>query len=486
MSLKALINGTIYTSFNPLKKVSGLVISHGKVIYAGDSEVAKKIVELSGGEIVDLKGKYVMPAFFDSHLHLDELGMSLEMVDLRGAKSIEELIQRLKRGKGRIIFGFGWDQDELGEWPTRKELNAIDKPVFIYRKCFHVAVANDKMLELLNLTPSKDFDEDTGIIKEKSLEEARKVINERVLTVEDYVYYIKRAQEHLLDLGVKSVSFMSVNEKALRALFYLEREGKLSINVFAYVTPEVLDKLESIGLGRFQGNRLTIAGVKLFTDGSLGARTALLSKPYSDDPSTSGQLVMEREELIRITEKARSLGLDVAIHAIGDKALDVALDVFETTGFPGRIEHASLVRDDQLERVKNLKVRLSVQPHFIISDWWIVERVGEERVKWVYRFKDLMKVAELGFSTDSPIEPADPWLTVDAAVNRGKGKVKLYELTKDQALDIKDALHSYTYGSARVSLASDIGKLEPGFKAEYIILDRDPLVVKEGHHHHHH
>lgn len=187
---------------------------------------------------------------------------------------------------------------------------------------------------------------------------------------------------------------------------------------------------------------------------------------------------MEREELIRITEKARSLGLDVAIHAIGDKALDVALDVFETTGFPGRIEHASLVRDDQLERVKNLKVRLSVQPHFIISDWWIVERVGEERVKWVYRFKDLMKVAELGFSTDSPIEPADPWLTVDAAVNRGKGKVKLYELTKDQALDIKDALHSYTYGSARVSLASDIGKLEPGFKAEYIILDRDPLVVK--------
>ncbi|MFA4662901.1 amidohydrolase [Pyrococcus kukulkanii] len=473
--MKALVNGIIYTSFNPVRKISGLVIANDRVIFAGDSEVARRIVELAGGEVVDLKGKFVMPAFFDSHLHLDELGMSLEMVNLRGVTSIEELVNRLKASNARIIFGFGWDQDELGRWPTREDLDTIDRPVFIYRKCFHVAVANSKMLELLNLKPSKDFDESTGLIKEKALEEARKVINEKVLSVDDYAHYILKAQDHLLNLRVHSVDFMSVNEKALRALFRLEREGKLRLNVFAYINPELLGKLESLGLGRFEGKRLVIAGVKLFTDGSLGARTALLSEPYSDDPSTSGQLVTEKEELVEVIERAKALGLDVAIHAIGDKALDVALDAFEETKFAGRIEHASVVRDDQLERIKDLGIRLSVQPHFIISDWWVVDRVGEERAKWVYRFKTLSRYAELGFSTDAPIEPADPWLTVDAAVNRGRDKVKLYELTKDESLSVSEALHFYTYGSASISLARDIGKLEPGFKAEYMVLDRNPL-----------
>ncbi|MFA4640598.1 amidohydrolase [Pyrococcus kukulkanii] len=473
--MKALVNGIIYTSFNPVRKISGLVIANDRVIFAGDSEVARRIVELAGGEVVDLKGKFVMPAFFDSHLHLDELGMSLEMVNLRGVTSIEELVNRLKASNARIIFGFGWDQDELGRWPTRGDLDAIDRPVFIYRKCFHVAVANSKMLELLNLKPSKDFDESTGLIKEKALEEARKVINEKVLSVDDYAHYILKAQDHLLNLRVHSVDFMSVNEKALRALFRLEREGKLRLNVFAYINPELLGKLESLGLGRFEGKRLVIAGVKLFTDGSLGARTALLSEPYSDDPSTSGQLVTEKKELVEVIERAKALGLDVAIHAIGDKALDVALDAFEETKFAGRIEHASVVRDDQLERIKDLGIRLSVQPHFIISDWWVVDRVGEERAKWVYRFKTLSRYAELGFSTDAPIEPADPWLTIDAAVNRGRDKVKLYELTKDEVLSMDEALHFYTYGSATVSLAKGLGKLEPGFKAEYIVLDRDPL-----------
>ncbi|ASJ17166.1 amidohydrolase [Thermococcus chitonophagus] len=475
--MRALVNGTIYTSFNPVKKVSGIVVANGRVIYAGEGEVARRIVELTGGGVVDLKGKFVMPAFFDSHLHLDELGMSLEMVNLRGTTSIEELVGKLRASSARVVFGFGWDQDELGRWPTRDDLDAIDRPVFIYRKCFHVAVANSKMLELLNLKSSEDFDESTGLIKEKALEEARKVINEKVLSVDDYAHYILRAQEHLLNLGVRSVDFMSVNDKAFKALFRLESEGKLGINVFAYINPELLDKLESLGLGRFEGKRLVIAGVKLFTDGSLGARTALLSKPYSDDPSTSGQLVTEKKELVEVIERAKALDLDVAIHAIGDKALDIALDAFEEAGFSGRIEHASVVRDDQLERIRDLGVRLSVQPHFIISDWWIVDRVGEERARWVYRFKTLSRYTELGFSTDAPIEPADPWLTVDAAVNRGKGRVRLYELTKDESLSVSEALHFYTYGSAKISLGKDIGKLEPGFKADYIVLDRDPLKL---------
>ncbi|AAL80970.1 amidohydrolase [Pyrococcus furiosus DSM 3638] len=466
--MKALINGTIYTSFSPVKKVSGLVISNERVLYAGDSSTALRIAELAGGEIIDLKGKFVMPAFFDSHLHLDELGMSLEMVDLRGVKSMEELVERVKKGRGRIIFGFGWDQDELGRWPTREDLDVIDRPVFLYRRCFHVAVMNSKMIDLLNLKPSKDFDESTGIVRERALEESRKIINEKILTVKDYKHYIESAQEHLLSLGVHSVGFMSVGEKALKALFELEREGRLKMNVFAYLSPELLDKLEELNLGKFEGRRLRIWGVKLFVDGSLGARTALLSEPYTDNPTTSGELVMNKDEIVEVIERAKPLGLDVAVHAIGDKAVDVALDAFEEAEFSGRIEHASLVRDDQLERIKELKVRISAQPHFIVSDWWIVNRVGEERAKWAYRLKTLSSITKLGFSTDSPIEPADPWVSIDAAVNR-------YVVDPGERVSREEALHLYTHGSAQVTLAEDLGKLERGFRAEYIILDRDPL-----------
>ncbi|AFK22643.1 amidohydrolase [Pyrococcus sp. ST04] len=474
--LEALINGTIYTSFSPLRKVSGLVIANGRVIYAGDSETARSIAEATGGKITDLQGKYVMPAFFDSHIHLDELGMSLEMVDLRGVKSIEELVERVKSGEGRIILGFGWDQDEIGRWPTREDLDNIDKPVFLYRKCFHVAVMNSKMIELLNLSKTKDFDENMGIVREKALEEARRIINERILTVEDYKRFIEKAQEHLIELGVLSVDFMSVGEKALKALFQLDRDGKLKINVFAYLNPELLEWLEEMNFGRFEGKKLRIWGVKLFADGSLGARTALLSETYSDDPSTSGELVSTKEELADIIERAKLLKLDVAVHAIGDGALDVVLDAFEETNFAGRVEHASVVRDDQLERIKELNVRLSVQPHFIISDWWVVKRVGEKRARLVYRFKTLSKYAPIGFSTDSPIEPADPWLTVEAAVKRGEGKVELFEYTREEKVSVEGALHYYTAGSAEVSLAGGLGKLEPGFVAEYIVLNSDPLL----------
>ncbi|AEH24338.1 amidohydrolase [Pyrococcus yayanosii] len=483
VELKAFVNGRIYVSFRPLKIVDGLLIAGGRVLYAGDMAKVAEVARRLGGEVVDLRGKTVMPSFFDSHIHLDELGLSLEMLDLRGVRDIETLKRKLLKyasgHKTSWVLGYGWDQEELGRYPTREDLDVVkNRPVLLYRRCFHVAVANSRALELLDLKPSEDFDPETGIIRENALDEARKKVEE-TLTVWDYARFIEKAQEHLLSLGVTAVAFVSVGEKALRALLWLDRKERLLLRVFAYVNPDVLPKLDALGIGPFGGDMLRIAGVKVLADGSLGARTAWLSEPYADEP-TRGHPNLNRKELKEIVEAAKALDLDVAIHAIGDATLDMILDVFGEANVKGRVEHASLVRDDQLDEMASLDIRAAVQPRFVISDWWAVRRLGP-RARFLYRFRSMReKGIEVGFGTDSPIEPANPWEGVYAAVTRGRFEgIETFHYTAQEVLSIREALDAYTRCSALVTLAPDIGRLEPGCRADFIVLDKDPLAISE-------
>ena len=332
--------------------------------------------------------------------------------------------------------------------------------------------------------------EPTGVL----LEEALKYVREKVrseLTVRDYVDFIKTAQEHLLSQGVTTIGVAGCGLKVLRALVYLWSRGELKIRVRVYLyhrdgQVDVLELLDRLGIrSGFGDETLRVMGVKLFADGALGPRTAWLSEPYSDDPSSSGRPVLEPEELRRIAKRAHDLGLQVAVHAIGDRALDVVLEAFshvKPEKLRHRVEHASLVRDDQLEELKKLKPALSVQPHFVISDWWVKNRVGEKRVKWLYRFKTLITGGlVVGFSTDAPVEPSNPWETVYAAVTRGRYEnIPHYENTAGESLTVVESLHAYTQGSAQLLRSEhEVGSLEPGKLADFVVLDRDPLSVSD-------
>ncbi len=497
--MKAFVNGNVYLSFSPVRKGEAFLVANGRVLKTGSSGGIKELAERLGAELIDLEGKTVMPGFIDSHLHMEELGMALLTLDLRGVRSIEELKERLRdyaeKTEGWII-GHGWDQELFREkrWPNRFDLDEVvsDRPVILSRVCLHAAVLNTRAMELTGLLEAevpgvvRENGKATGVVKEEAFELARERFKES-LTVEDYKRFILTAQEHLLSLGVTAVGTMSVEEKVIRALSELEAEGRLKLRVFAYLDPgkrgkeffedtSILECLEKLGVrSGFGRRRLRIAGIKVLADGSLGARTAWLSEPYSD-AETSGYPNVSREKLEEVASRTDRAGLQMAIHGIGDRAIDMILDVYSLLGLGHRLEHASVIRPDQIKRLSELGVLVSVQPHFVVTDWWAVERVGEERVRWVYPFRSMLKAGIiLGFGTDAPVEPADPWETVVAAVLRPG---KLGELTPGERLSVEEALKAYTLGSAALLGDEELGALCEGKMADFIVLSQDPLKVE--------
>jgi len=503
------VNGKIYVSFKPLKVREALLIFDGKVMYAGKKKIVEEVCRLMGSPIVDLEGKVVLPGFIDSHMHLDELGMYLNMIDLRGVKSIRELQEKVRRyastSENFWILGHGWDHEIFSErrWPTRWDLDEVvkDRPVMLTRVCLHAAVLNTRAMELtgiLNLNlPGVIRDENgdaTGIVKEEALEIVREKFRE-TLTPTEYGKFLKDAMEYAASQGVTTVGFVSCDERSLKELIRLEKKIRIRIYLNPgrkklgeggmYSTMDLLEALKKLGIRKAFGNEwLKILGIKILADGSLGARTAWLSEPYSDDPSTVGAPNIDKNLLEDIVRESHTLGLQMAVHGIGDRTIDMILDVYarlkDAKASRHRIEHVSVIREDQIERMAELGVVASVQPHFIITDWWTEKRLGENRKRWIYPFRSMMeKSIIIGLGTDSPVEPLNPWETVYAAVTRGKYE-KSNICEESQNLTLEEALHAYTLGSAYIMFEENtLGTLEIGKLADFIIVDRDPFHVDE-------
>jgi len=499
------VNGNVYVSFKPVRKAEAIVVDGERILYVGSSSVAKGIVDLLGGSIVDLSGKTVLPGFIDSHIHVDELGLQLGMLDLRGVRSIKELKERLRDFSRSVdtlwIIGFGWDQELFEErrWPNRWDLDEVvsNRPVILYRICMHVAVLNSRALEIVSVSGmnSQNIVRDdrgvpTGIVKEDALNIVRDKIEESI-SVDDYKKIVLKALNYIASHGVTTAGFVGCNPKVFKALTELWKERKLPIRVRVYLdfrkSWSLINVVRDLGFrSGFGDSYLKIMGVKLYADGSLGARTAWLSKPYSDDPSTSGYPATDLRDLRAAAKKIHESGLQLAIHGIGDRAIDAILDIYQelpnAAELRHRIEHASVARDDQIEKMARIGVVASVQPNFVISDWWALQRLGEERIKWLYPFKTMIeKGVAIGFGTDSPVEPVNPWQTIYAAVTRGKYEnIVHYKYTENQRLSVEEALHLYTWGSAYIMHEeNDLGSLEPGKLADFIVVDKDPLEVSE-------
>lgn len=506
MRVTGFINGNIYLSFKPLRTASGLLVCDGRVVYAGPSNYVAVLAKSLGGSLVDLNGKTVMPGFVDAHVHLDSLGLSLVSLDLRGVKSVKELKERLREyaavSRASWILGHGWDHElfEEKKWPTRWDLDEVvqDRPVILTRVCLHAGVLNTRALEVTGLLGAdvhgvlKDpAGNPTGIVVEEALKIARERAKESIGQPE-YLELLKVAQEHLLANGVTTVGLAGCNLRALKALFELWRRGELKVRVRVYLNPadkevKVVEVARNLGIkAGFGDSYLRIMGIKLFVDGALGPRTAWLSEPYSDDPSTSGYPVVDPSDFEKVSRLVDEAGLQLAVHAIGDKAVELVLNVYsELSGIKQlrhRIEHASVLRDDQLGAIWRLGAVVVAQPRFVISDWWARERLGKERLRWLYRFRSLLDLGvPLAFSTDAPVEPVNPWETVYAAVTRGKYEnVPTYEDTEQESISVTEALHCYTAGSAyALHGENEVGSLEPGKLADFVVLSRDPLFTPE-------
>ncbi|WP_310549759.1 amidohydrolase [Paenibacillus glufosinatiresistens] len=478
----------------------------GRIAAIGSEEELR--LQLAGRSYgtVDWEGAAVLPGLVDAHMHLAMTGMKLDMLDFTGCASREQMLEAIRERAavtppGEWILGLNWNENDFApaEAPHRLELDAVTDrhPVFLTRTCFHAYLGNSEAFRRAGVAadtpdpPSGSYGRDPdGSLNGWIYEDASRPFS-AVQPKPDYAALkaaVRRGAEHALSLGLTGVHTEDLRliggaETMLRIHRELSEEG-LAFRTHQLMYHEYLPELAELGLRAGSGDEwLRIGAVKLFADGAIGGRTALLSAPYSDAPGTSGMAVHTPEELERIFAEARRIGFPVAVHAIGDGAADLTLTAMERVPLPqgcrlpDRFIHAQVLRRDLVVRMKNLPLIADIQPRFVASDFpWVLERVGPERTRWLYAWKSLLEAGVVcAGGSDAPIEPVSPFLGMHAAITRRKPGERHAGYVPEEKLTAGQALGLFTSGSAAAAgETAERGSLEIGKRADFTVLDRPP------------
>lgn len=487
-------NGRIYPDAGRLIHFTALATRNGRVTDIGSND---RILALrsKSTKMVDLRDRIVLPGFHDSHIHLLNYGMLLRTLDLSGSRSIEEIKKRVATwtktsSPNSWVLGRGWDDEKLRDhrYPTREDLDlASSNPVFLKRICGHVAVANSAALSLARIdnrtTNHKGGQivrdsqgKPNGVLREAAIELVEKFVPESIDQTKEVLV---QASRKLARLGLTSLHCIVSGLTELKALRELKREGVIPQQIYAIIPAKLVDGLKSPRNSRLRdGDGFRLKGLKVFLDGSLGARTAALNLPYHDDPDSNGILTISKEELRKLASKARNSKLQLCLHAIGDKAVDLAIQVLgETFGTKGcrllrhRLEHASIVSEKSMRKMSRLGIIASIQPRFVYSDQWARDRLGSRRLSRLYPFASMTRAGiMLTAGSDCPVEDPNPFEGIWAAVARPG-------LPKNERLTVKEVLADYTMNPAYASFSEGCrGTLNPGNVADMVVLDRDPYT----------
>lgn len=504
-----IINATVHTMDRNQPNGEAVAILGNRIIAVGSTTEIKK---LSGAntKVIDAKGKLVLPGFNDAHVHFMSGGFQLSSVDLRDANTPQEFAERIrdfavKVPPGQWITGGDWDHER---WPDAKlpTRELIDKftpntPVFVNRLDGHMALANSLALKLANVTSAtKDPDggvivrdpktgEPTGILKDAAQSFVWKVIP--APSFEAKLAAARAATNHAASLGVTSVQDVSAGADVGVYQTLLDR-GELKTRIYAVWPLPSWDRLARTGVrAHFGSAMLRTGGLKGFADGSLGSTTALFFDPYLDAPNTSGipsdEMFPDGAMLERV-RGADKAGLQVLIHAIGDRANDKILSIYEQVEKEAgnrdrrfRIEHAQHIRAQDIPRFARDKVIASMQPYHAIDDGrWAEKRIGPERAKTTYAFRSLLDAGvTLAFGTDWTVAPLNPLLSVYAAVTRRTLDGKRPQgWVPEQKISVEEAVRAYTFGSSYAEFQeNDKGTLAPGKLADLVILSQDIFKI---------
>lgn len=430
-------------------------------------------------EKINLEGATVLPGFTDSHTHLIEMGLNMERVDLSDCDSLQEARYYLKKeaekkDEDEWIVGFDFDETKWkkNDFPDKEDLNEVSKdhPIIVRRICGHIAVVNSKGLAHID-KENGNIDEDSGLIKEDILWDFDDIVG---VTKKDRKDAIKRAAKRAHSLGITTIHDI-VSKKGWEAYEELDEEGELELRVRCYIHHEEAGNLEPVN----KSDLLSLIGLKVFMDGSLGGRTAALEEEYQDDQGNKGILLTSKEELGDIIEKAESKGFQLMVHAIGDRALSTALDAFEeyserVEDLRHRIEHAEMLWEENIKRIRNLGLVLSVQPNFAYN--WSQEggmnekRLGAERLKKCNPYWDIQRsLVKMVFGSDNM--PMSPIYGLNSAINHP---------VLEQRVSIYNALQSYIKDAAYAGRDEDIlGTFKEDKKADFIVLSDNPLDIED-------
>jgi predicted amidohydrolase YtcJ len=505
-----LLNGKIWTVNSTRPEAEAVACLGGCVLAVGSShDVSQWIGKTT--RVIDCAGRRVVPGFDDAHLHFYSGGATLSGVQLRDAASQKEFARRIKEyaasiPEGRWITGGNWDHEAWtpAGLPTRQLIDSVTPghPVFVERLDGHMALANSLALKLAGVTREtpdppggtivRDANgEPTGVLKDAAMDPVYRVVPDA--SHGEILDAIRAALRYAAENGVTTVQDMSASPDILSAYQELLADGELTVRIYGYQPLSSWKRQAAIGVrAGFGSDRLKIGGMKGFADGSLGSTTALFFDPYLDAPSTSGlpsDEMIAGEKMLANIISADSAGLQIGIHAIGDRANHIILGLYAQCAKHNgvrdrrfRIEHAQHLRADDIPAFAAQHVIASMQPYHAIDDGrWAEKRIGPVRAKGAYAFRSLLDAgAVLAFGSDWPVAPMDPLMGIYAAVTRRTLDGKHPDgWIPEQRISVQEAIKAFTLGSAYASFDEQTkGSIEPGKVADMVVLSDDILAMK--------
>lgn len=494
-----IINANIYTVDNDFNKAEAFAVKDGKFLAVGTSrEIQSKY---ASENIIDAKGKTIVPGFIDAHCHFLGLGLDQQAVDLVGTNSFEDVMKRMLDFQNEkqydYVLGRGWDQNDWEDktFPNKKLLDRLfpETPIALFRIDGHAVLCNQAALDLGNVTVNTTI-EGGEIVIENGVLTGVLIDNAEMLVMnhwpqpsrKDKVNALLAAQEICFDLGLTTVDDAGLDQDAIEIIDSLQKAGDLKMRVYAMVSFNEKNVDYYLNKGIIKTDRLNVRSFKFYADGALGSRGAMLRAPYSDKPNHLGLLVTDLETFNKNAERIANSDYQMNTHAIGDSANRVVLLTYNKVlaNKPDRrwrVEHAQVVSQEDFDLYKN--VLPSIQPTHATSDmYWAEDRLGSERIKGAYAYKQLLDAyGKVALGTDFPVERVSPFLTFYAALARQD--LEQYPeggFQKENGLTREETLKGMTIWAAYSNFEeSEKGRIEAGKFADFIILEKDIMTVDQ-------
>ena len=494
------VNGVIYTVDSSFSTAQAMAIKDGLIVATGtDAEI---LAAYTATEKIDAKGQAVYPGFIDAHAHFVGYGKSLFQVDLFGTTSWEETVERVKvfaaaHPELAWIEGRGWDQNKWPgkKYPTNALLNTLfpNTPVVLQRVDGHAAIANQKAFDIAGVKPGQtivggEVETKNGILTGVLIDNAKGLVYGSIpaVTKQTYTQWLQAAQQNCFAQGLTTVTDCGLDMSDINIIDTLQQEGKISMRLFAMLSDNPENLTAYLKRGPYKTDKLFVNGFKVYADGALGSRGACLLHSYEDRKDWTGFLLANISHYDSLASVLAASKFQMCTHAIGDSANRQILNIYNKYLQKGndrrwRIEHAQVVNPSDFNLFGAAAVVPSVQPTHATSDmYWAAERLGNERMKGAYAYKQLMNQnGWIPLGTDFPVEDISPFKTFLASVGRVDAKgFPEGGFQSENALSREQTIRGMTIWAAKASfLEKEVGSLEAGKKADFIILAQDLMQV---------
>ncbi len=494
-------NGTIYTVDETFSTAEAMALKDGKILATGPAD--EILGKYKAATTIDLQGGFVYPGLIDAHCHFVGYGRSLQNADLTGTSSFEEIIGILQDHQSRFpsewILGRGWDQNDwqIKKFPNKDKLDLAfpGKPVLLTRIDGHGAIASTEALRRAGITEKTQVDggalikengELTGVLIDKAIGLVRRVVPEAGR--QDYIRSLIMGQQKCFEVGLTSVHDAGLGYGTIDLIDSLHQAGVLKMRIYAMLSPGEKNYEKYLRKGIYKTDRLNVRSIKLFADGALGSRGALLFEPYADDPGNAGLALNTDEFLREQCRLAYAHGYQVNTHCIGDSANRWMLNMYGEflkgkNDRRWRIEHSQIIHPDDFWKFGQYSIVPSIQSTHATSDmYWAEDRVGAERIRGAYAYRTLLE--ENGWlpnGSDFPVEHINPLYGYYALITRKDLQGWPPDgFRMEQSFSREEALRAMTIWAARAAFEEDEkGSLEPGKLADFIITDKDLLYMPE-------